>query len=93
MAYKLTEEGIPMLDGSLGALSCKLVSRAIPLHDLGLLRNMDSRDSVPMSLRKEDVASELFIARVLRVESISERTLPLVYYRRCYTTCRNVTFS
>ena len=81
-----------MLDGSLGALSCKLVSRAIPLHDLGLLRNMDSRDAVSMSLRekKEDVGSELFIARVLRVESMSERTLPLVYYRRSYTT---VTFS
>ena len=90
VAYKLTEEGIPMLDGSLGALSCKLVSGAIPLHDLDLLRNGDSRGAV---LRKEDVASELFIARVLRVESMSERTLPLVYYRRSYTTCRDVTFS
>ena len=75
-----------MLDGSLGALSCKLVSRAIPLHDLDLLRNGDLRDAVPMSSRKEDVASELFIARVLRVESMCERTLPLVYYRRSYTT-------
>lgn len=93
VAYKLTEEGIPMLDGSLGALSCKLVSRAIPLHDLGVLRNRDSRDAVSMSLRKEDVASELFIARVLRVERMPEQTLPLVYYRRNYTTCRDVTFS
>ena len=83
VAYKLTEEGIPMLDGSLGALSCKLVTRAISLHDMG----RDSSDAVP---RKEDGASELFIARVLRVESMSERTLPLVYYRRSYTT---VTFS
>ena len=83
-----------MLDGSLGALSCKLVSRAIPLHDLGLLRNRDTRDAVPMSLRKEDVASKLFIARVLRVERVSEQTcMPLVYYRRSYTTCRDVTFS
>ena len=80
-----------MLDGSLGALSCKLVSRAIPLHDLDFLRNGDSKGA--MSLRKEDVTSELFIARVLRVESMSERTLPLVYYRRSYTTCRDVTFS
>ena len=88
--YKLTEEGIPMLDGGLGALSCKLLGRPIPLHDLGLLRN--SKDAVPVS--KEVVASELFIARVMRVESMSERTLlPLVYYRRCYTTCRDVTFS
>jgi len=87
VAYKLTEEGIPMLDGSLGALSCKLVTRAIPLHDLSLLRDRDSSDVVP---RKEDGASELFIARVLRVESMSERTLPLVYYRRSYAT---VTFS
>ena len=72
-----------MLEGSLGALSCKLVTRAISLHDMG----RDSSDAVP---RKEDGASELFIARVLRVESMSERTLPLVYYRRSYTT---VTFS
>ena len=79
-----------MLDGGLGALSCNLVGRPIPLHDLGLLRN--SKDAVPMS--KEVVASELFIARVMRVESMSERTLlPLVYYRRCYTTCRDVTCS
>lgn len=91
VAYKLTEEGIPMLDGTLGALSCKLVSRPIPLHDLDLLRDGDLRSAVP--LKKEDVASELFIARVLRVESMSERTLPLVYYRRSYTTCRDVTFS
>lgn len=82
-----------MLDGSLGALSCKLVSRAIPLHDLDFLRNGDSKGAAAMSMKKEDVASELFIARVLRVESISERTLPLVYYRRSYTTCRDVTFS
>ena len=67
VAYKLTEEGIPMLDGSLGALSCKMVSKAIPLG-------------------REGVGSELFIARVLRVESMCERTLPLVYYRRRYTT-------
>ena len=67
VAYKLTEEGIPMLDGSLGALSCKMVSKAIPLGG-------------------EGVGSELFIARVLRVESMCERTLPLVYYRRRYTT-------
>ena len=79
-----------MLDGSLGALSCKLVSKAIPLHNLDFLRSGDSKGAV---LRKEDVASELFIARVLRVESTSERTLPLVYYRRSYTTCKNVTFS
>ena len=79
-----------MLDGSLGALSCKLVSKAIPLHDLDFLRNGDSMGAAPMSSRKEDVVSELFIARVLRVESMSERTLPLVYYQRSYTT---VTFS
>ena len=90
VSYKLTEDGIPMLDGSLGALSCKLVSRGIPLHDLDLLRNGGSTGGEPMSSMKEGVASELFIARVLRVESMSERTLPLVYHRRSYTT---VTFS
>jgi len=77
-----------MLDGSLGALSCKLVSRAIPLHDLDFLRHGptgNSKGVVPVSLRKEDVTSELFIARVLRIESGYERTLPLVYHRRSYT--------
>lgn len=85
VAYKLSEEGIPVLDGSLGALSCKLVSRAIPLHDLDFLRN---GDTVPVSLREEDIVSELFVARVLRIERVFERTLPLVYHRRGYTTCR-----
>lgn len=75
-----------MLDGSLGALSCKLVSRAIPLHDLDFLRKGETEGGI--LLRKEDVTSELFIARVLRVEHVSERTLPLVYHRRGYTTCK-----
>ncbi|KAF8799273.1 hypothetical protein BYT27DRAFT_6875948 [Phlegmacium glaucopus] len=86
VAYRLTQEGIPMLDGSLGALSCKLVSRAIPLHDLDFLRN--GVVTRPVSLRKEDVASELFIARVLRIEAGDERTLPLIYHQRSYTTCK-----
>lgn len=87
--YKLTQEGLPMLNGCLGALSCKLVSRAIPLHDLDLLHNEatgNSKGVVPVL--KEDVASELFIARVLRIESGHERTLPLIYHRRSYTTCQ-----
>ena len=75
-----------MLDGSLGALSCKLVSRAIPLHDLNFLRH-PLKGAIPVPLSQDDVTSELFIARVLRVESMSEQTLPLVYYRRSYTTC------
>jgi Flavin reductase like domain len=80
-----------MLDGSLGALSCKLVLSPIPLHDLGLLGNGDLKGGVPLS--KEGVASELFIARVMRVESMSERTLPLVYYRRYYTTLAEMSHS
>ena len=82
-----------MLDGSLGALSCKLVSRAIPLHDLDYLCNGATgnlKGAVPVSLRKEDVTSELFIAQVLRVESGDEGMLPLVYHRRSYTTCNGI---
>ncbi|KAF8159887.1 flavin reductase like domain-containing protein [Crassisporium funariophilum] len=96
--YRLTEEGIPMLEGCLGALSCKLVSRAIPLHDLDLLREgprgKEGRDLPAPVLGKGSVASELFIARVTRVETAlcedgdeGERTLPLVYHRRSYTSC------
>lgn len=92
-SYTLTKEGIPALTGSLGAISCKLVSRAIPLHDLDYLQTglAGGKDSVPEPILGSGcVASELFIARVTRVElldSEDERTSPLLYYRRGYTHC------
>lgn len=91
--YNLTQEGLPVFERSLGALSCKLVS-AIPLHNLGYLekRKLDEEDiSVPRNM----VVSELFIGRVVRVENVemgpaneeNPRTLPLLYHRRRYTSC------
>ncbi len=93
VAYELTEEGLPILKGSLGALSCKLAASSWPLHDLELLRH--GRREEDAIWEGEGVASELFIARVTRVEDVgdpegddqSART-PLLYHRRAYaTTC------
>jgi flavin reductase (DIM6/NTAB) family NADH-FMN oxidoreductase RutF len=92
--YRLTQEGVPVLEGSLGALSCKLVSTAIPLHDLDCLEkgNLNGKDVCdPGNM----IVSELFIGRVVRVEKAelgpldeeNPRTLPLLYHRRGYTTC------
>jgi hypothetical protein len=65
----LTQEGLPVFERSLRALSCKLVSSAIPLHDLdylekGKLAWKGARDLGDM------VISELFIGRVVRVERV-----------------------
>ncbi|KAI0741992.1 flavin reductase like domain-containing protein [Daedaleopsis nitida] len=94
LRYSLTEDGLPMLHGSVGALSCRLVAAAWPLHDLALLQG--GRDGNGNedggTWEGEGIASELFIAQVVRVE----RTLPegagggeagapprpLLYYRR-----------
>ncbi|KAJ3568996.1 hypothetical protein NP233_g5356 [Leucocoprinus birnbaumii] len=35
--YTLSEEGLPVLEGSLGAMSCRLVGRGLPLHDMNAL--------------------------------------------------------
>lgn len=90
--YFLSEEGLPVLEGSLGALSCKLVASSWPLHDLDSLREGKSKGH--STWEGEGVASELFIARVIRVESISKgsdlRTLPLLYHHRAYSTTRDV---
>lgn len=91
--YHLTEEGLPVIEGSLGALSCTLVTRSWPLHDL---QELEQRTGKQVELWQGDgVASELFIARVARVELLapsnkdeSPRTSPLLYFRRAYaTTC------
>ncbi|PPR08305.1 hypothetical protein CVT24_000764 [Panaeolus cyanescens] len=101
--YRLTEDELPVLDGVLGAMSCQLVAGPIPLHDLGALGNAWGPDSSSLAggachtspqLEDGEVASELFIARVTRIEALAdtttdERTLnsPLLYYRRKYTSC------
>jgi flavin reductase (DIM6/NTAB) family NADH-FMN oxidoreductase RutF len=86
----LTAEGLPYLDGCLGALSCKLVAPAWPLHDIDAL----ARSTKPETAwQGEGVASQLYIARVTRVERApppegqdSTPSLPLIYHRRAYTT-------
>ncbi|KAM6496750.1 Flavin reductase like domain containing protein [Amanita muscaria] len=89
--YTLTKEGLPVIQGSLGALSCKLVRTALPLNDLNYLEQK-VQQIVPHTLLgdgKECAASELFIARVARVEielDTGDGKLPLLYYRRGYAT-------
>ncbi|KAF5362091.1 hypothetical protein D9756_002702 [Leucocoprinus leucothites] len=34
ITYTLSKEGLPVLEGSLGAMSCRLVGRGLPLHDM-----------------------------------------------------------
>ena len=92
--YQLTQEGLPILEGSLGALSCKLASSGIPLHDLNFLEKRNLDGEVAQDLGNV-VVSELFIGRVVRVEMVEigpanegrSLTLPLLYHRRGYTSC------
>lgn len=97
MSYRLTEEGLPVLEGSLGALSCKLVAASWPLHDLEELgRGRERRDGDDAVWEGEGVASELFIAEVKRVEVMDagkngeEARTPLLYHRRTYATTHEI---
>lgn len=90
--YQLTEEGLPILKDSLGALSCKLVASSWPLHDLEVLSG-DKEKSVDHVWEGDGVASELFIARVIRVERTKDPQCwdalqgnPLLYHERKYCT-------
>ncbi|KAK7472523.1 hypothetical protein VKT23_000638 [Stygiomarasmius scandens] len=95
--YSLNAEGIPVLDGSLGAISCKLVAPPIPLHDLEFLKGRFSGDAVSLQTPNSQpgVLSELFLARVTNVERLSVEeledgcleTIPLLYHRRGYAEC------
>lgn len=96
ISHTLTAEGLPVIQDSLGALSCRLVANSWPLHDLGVLKTGQGNDK---SMWKGDgVASELFIAEVTRVESVNTvegdgelmRTLPLLYHRRAYATTQSL---
>ena len=92
--YSLTEDGLPILHDSLGSISCKLVLPPKPLHDLdGFSLEGDRLKEKEWS--GPGVASELFIARVVRVEKVPTddvnnplRTLPLIYHRQSYGTVR-----
>lgn len=109
--YTLSQDGLPVLDGCLGAISCRLVGPGLPLNDLGSLTNtllhrkeddtVNSQWQVNggtvagaageenvQEMGKGAIASELFIAQVIRVEALaSAATLPLLYHRRKYTSC------
>nr|GAT51410.1 predicted protein [Mycena chlorophos] len=87
--HSLSVDDLPIIRGSLGALSCKLISRGLPLHDMRLLRA--GRFDLPPTedVDESHVVSQLFIARVIRVEDLGDEQqpqLPLLYYRRQYTT-------
>ncbi|KAI0091581.1 flavin reductase like domain-containing protein [Irpex rosettiformis] len=85
--YHLTKEGLPVLKGSLGALSCRLVAASWPLHDLDSLQlrsgsrsRRGEREGEGEGEREggggvvwegEGVASELFIGQVVRVEDVN----------------------
>jgi flavin reductase (DIM6/NTAB) family NADH-FMN oxidoreductase RutF len=92
--YLLSEEGLPVLEGCLGALSCRLVKGSWPLHDLDFIEGRSTE-----SAEREEgngATSELFLARVIRVETLPFiggdhlRTLPLLYHRRAYATTSDI---
>jgi flavin reductase (DIM6/NTAB) family NADH-FMN oxidoreductase RutF len=104
-----SQDGLPILSGALGALSCRVVS-SVPLAHLGEshARAFDDAPNgegegqgggegqVSQASAGTGLASELFIARVLRVEHVplpeddehdaGLYKLPLLYHRRRYTT-------
>jgi flavin reductase (DIM6/NTAB) family NADH-FMN oxidoreductase RutF len=93
--YSLTEDGLPILHESLGAISCKLVSPPKQLHDLDAFDSEGGNRREKKEWNGPGVASELFIARVMRVENVPTddvnnplRTLPLIYHRQGYGTVR-----
>ncbi|KAI0045802.1 hypothetical protein FA95DRAFT_1494990 [Auriscalpium vulgare] len=96
MPWHLSREGLPVLAGSIGALACRVVGAAWPLSDLdALARGTGDEDEggAPPPWVVDGVASELFIARVVRVEEPKRlelagdtQDIPLLYHRRDYTT-------
>ena len=95
--WSLSPDGLPMLHGCLGALSCRVVGAPWALNDLAALGDKLTykADEMRNIVNVGDVGSELFIAQVMRVEDVPPaegavndtlRTLPLVYHRRGYTT-------
>lgn len=94
-------DGLPIIKGALGALSCTVVGRSLPLSDTRwLYSSMEEWEAEVQQVEGgSELASELFIARVLRVEDVQNvqepedqpenvklRMLPLLYHKRSYTT-------
>ncbi|KAF8507514.1 flavin reductase like domain-containing protein [Hysterangium stoloniferum] len=87
--HSLSAERLPILHGCLGALSCTLI-KSIPLH-VSALQNHGSDTS--SSTNDGVQSSELFLARVVRVEDTSHSRqasevsmLPLIYHQKQYVT-------
>ncbi|CAG7847773.1 SubName: Full=Uncharacterized protein {ECO:0000313/EMBL:CCA69547.1} [Serendipita indica DSM 11827] len=91
---RLTKEGVPYLGGSLGSISCSVV-RSLPLD---FSTSSENRDD-PLTLQEakpgdnERYTSELFLARVVRMEKHDDegepsRRLPLVYHQKRFTTVK-----
>lgn len=91
-------DGLPIIKGALGAFSCTVIGRSLPLNDTQWLHSsMEEWEAEVQQVEGgSGLASELFIARVLRVEDVQEPegqfedntlwTLPLLYHQRAYTT-------
>lgn len=107
--WSSTAEGLPVIHDSLGAMSCRIVAGPWPLHDLDALGGRDEKQgesdrAAGLEDGAGEVSSELFIARVMRVEDVpmtevkemeageyaALRTLPLLYHRRRYATARDL---
>jgi flavin reductase (DIM6/NTAB) family NADH-FMN oxidoreductase RutF len=96
--FSLTEDDLPVLTGSLGAVSCKMMGNSWPLRDLEFANKLGERMARMGGKAEVDdkgMASELFIARVIRVERVRPipqadelHCLPLLYHRRVYATSR-----
>ncbi|TFY68286.1 hypothetical protein EVG20_g3624 [Dentipellis fragilis] len=101
--WSTSKEGFPILHGSLGALSCRLIT-STPLHSLNKLDRPRKSDGTDDVWKGEGVASKLFIAQVVRVENVLPDsaakdldpelwTKPLLYHRRGYATISNTPLS
>lgn len=94
--FRLNADGIPILDGSLGALTCRLVAASVPLYDAKFLKTLGlgAPPKAVVPQLEQGVISELFIAEVLSVEASTAlyegqddlQTLPLLYHRQSFTT-------
>lgn len=95
LPHSLTKEGLPVLAESIGAISCRLVAASWKLHDLESLVGGERRQGEGV-WEGEGVASELFIAEVVRVErtlpkiEAGEPARPLLYHRRGYYTTQPI---
>jgi len=86
-----SEEGIPILRNCVGTISCQVVASS---RLDGFIHGQEAGDGLPETTQSGagQIVSELFLARVLRVERDKHNSpmgvprLPLIYHDRLYTT-------